>query len=176
MKRSHLALMVVVAVLVVVAPTAHDHWTSAPRTPTSAQVHAASSKDWTVSISAAHRDVRVGATEMATFVLDNKTGRRIEVSGCPGQDYELVLGNTRTPNLAIVPADYCTSWMSPGIHVVSAVIRTSYDACGIVGSPRCGNPPRMSALPPGTYLTQILLPGARPALPTPAPLRIVITN
>ena len=138
--------------------------------------HRATSQDWTVTISVAHTTAKAGTTIPATFSIDNKTGHRIQVSGCAGQEYELVLGNDTIHNFPLMPADLCGGWMGPGIHVVHATVSTSYESCGGNGVPRCGNPPRLSALPAGTYRTQILLPVASPSLPQPQPLTIVLTN
>ena len=78
-------------------------------------------------------------------------------------------------NPPIVPSEFCSGTLGPGVHVVHALVYTTYDSCGLKNVPRCGNPPKMSDLPPGTYHTQILLPGAT-SMPTPAPITVVITH
>jgi hypothetical protein len=54
-------------------------------------------------------------------------------------------------------------------------IQTTYQSCGGEGTPHCGNPPRMSALPVGTFRTEIVQPGAKYHLPVPPSLIITLT-
>jgi hypothetical protein len=139
--------------------------------------HRANSAQWTVTIHLARTTVAPGGVIAATFTLDNTTGHALPVSGCAGQEYVIVLGNAKAPNHVVEPADLCSGTIGPGVHVVSATIATTYDSCGGGdGSPACGNPPRLTDLPAGRYLTQILLPRGRTALPMPAPFTVVISR
>ena len=164
------------AVLAVAAVVVAMAWTSTRGAAGAATSHSARNPDWTVTVSLARSSARVGATIPVTFTIVNTTGHRVRVVGCPGQEYEVVLGNQKVPNRPIEPADLCEGWMSPGVHVVHALVATTYEVCGAPGVPRCGNPPTLSDLPPGVYRTQILLPTSPMTIPAPAPLTVTLTR
>ena len=173
MKRISLygsAVLAVAAVFAVITL----HTTSVVSSPRG-EGHGAMTRDWAVTVALAATTVREGSTIAATFTIDNKTGHRVRVTGCPGQEYVIILGYSSVHNSPIVPSDFCAGWMGPGVHVVHALVYTTYDRCGGKGVPRCGTRPKMSDLPPGRYHTQILLPEAT-SLPTPAPITVVITR
>ena len=140
------------------------------------QSDAATSKDWTVTVWVARTSTRAGTTIPATVTVDNRTSRRISFSGCPGTIYELILGNAKVPNSPVIATVLCLGKMTPGIHVFHTKVQSTYQVCVVRGTPPCGNPPKPSPLPTGTYHTQIVLPDAKPSLPTPRPLTITLTT
>lgn len=99
----------------------------------------------------ARTSTRAGTTIPAIVTVDNKTGRRIEISGCTGVIYEILVGNSKVPNSPIIPSVLRVSKIGPGVHVFRTKVQTTYQECGSLDTPRCGNPPRMSPLPAGTY-------------------------
>jgi hypothetical protein len=137
--------------------------------------HTATSKDWTVTLWVARTSTKSGTSIPATVTVDNRTNHRIEIVGCPGTDYEIIAGSSTAPNSPVIPTVLCSSGMSPGVHVFHTKVQTTYVSCGGgVGSPPCGKPPKLTALPRGTYHTQLILPGAEPSLPMPRALNITI--
>ena len=148
--------------------------TSAPST---GKTVSATSKDWKVTIWVARTSTKAGTTIPATVAVDNQTGHQVEVTGCPGVVYGMVVGNAKIPNYPVIPAELCSTKLTPGIHVYHTKVLTDYQTCGGGnGAPKCGNPPRLSALPVGTYRTEIVAPGSRPAIPMPKPLTIILTR
>jgi hypothetical protein len=139
-------------------------------------LHSVITKDWTVTIWVARTSVKAGTSIPATVTVNNRSGHRINIEGCPGVNYEMVAGSVKVPNSPVIPSVACSSTMSPGIHVFHTKVQTIYMVCGGGGNPSCGQPPRFSPLPAGTYRTQIVLPNARPALPTPHALTIFLTG
>lgn len=141
----------------------------------SGRSHTATSKDWTVTLWVARTSTKLGTSIPATVTVDNRTSHRIEIVGCPGTDYEIIAGSSTVPNSPIIPTVLCSSEMSPGIHVFHTKVQTMYVSCGGgAGSPPCGKPPKLTALPRGTYHTQLILPGAEPSLPMPRALTITL--
>lgn len=142
----------------------------------SGRSHTATSKDWTVTIWVARTSTKAGTSIPATVTVDNRLDHRVDITGCPGTDYEIVAGNSKVPNNPVIPTVFCSSKMGPGIHIFHTKVQTMYQVCGGgEGTPPCGNPPKMSPLPVGTYHTQLILPGASPSLPTPRALTITLT-
>lgn len=168
-----LALAVVtVAVLALVRPV---RVTSTPR----AITREATNRVWSVAITLASTSVRAGQPIEATFVVTNLTRRAIEVGGCAGQQYVIYPTDGPVHNQIIEPSNLCSYSLSPGSHVTRAEMPTTYMGCGEKGVPSCGEPPRMSALPAGTYTTTALLPlaaHAGDALPNPGTFRIRLTR
>jgi hypothetical protein len=107
----------------------------------------ATSKDWTVTIWVARTSTKVGTTIPATVTVDNRTHHRVEITGCAGVIYEIVVGNSKVPNSPIVPTVLCTGTMDPGTHVFHTKVLTTYQTCN--GSLNCGDPAQPSALPAG---------------------------
>lgn len=143
----------------------------------SGRAHSATTKDWTVTVWVSRTAVKAGTSIPATVTVDNRSGHPIAIEGCPGIDYEMVAGNSTVPNSPVIPSVACSSTMSPGVHVFHTKVETIYMGCGGGdGSPPCGRPPGLLPLPAGTYQTQIVLPGARPSVPTPRPLTITLTS
>ena len=136
----------------------------------------ATSKEWTVTLWVARTSTRAGTSIPATVTVDNRTGHRVVVSGCRGVVFEMDLGNAKIPNPIAVTTAECSSSMAPGVHVFHTKVLTTYEGCGGNGLPKCGNPPKMSPLPAGTYRTQTVWLGAKPALPTPRPITITLTH
>lgn len=137
----------------------------------SGQSVSATSKDWTVTIWVARTSTRAGTTIPATVTVDNRTGHRVEVTGCVGTIYKIVVGNSKVPNSPVIPTVLCAGTMAPGAHVFHTKVLTTYQTCS--GNLNCGDPAKPSALPAGTYRTQVVLPGA---FPTPGPLAITLTT
>ncbi len=150
-------------------------WTREARV-TSGQSSSAASKDWRVTLWVARTSTRDGAAIPATVTVDNRTGRAVAIYGCPGSDYEVIAGNSKIPNNPAIPSVLCTSKMSAGVHVFATKVATIYQACGGGGNPPCGNPPRMTALPSGSYQTQLELPTAVDHLPAPRPITIRVAS
>ena len=163
-----LATGLITALLLGLIPTVNASADTEGRTVT------ATSKSWIVTLRVEGTYTRVGSTIPATVAIDNRTVHSVEISGCPGVTYKIVLGNSKVPNSPIIPSVLCVSKMSPGVHVFHTKVQTAYQECGGVGTPRCGNPPRMSPLPTGTYHTQVVLPGTNPSLPKLGSLSITI--
>jgi hypothetical protein len=134
----------------------------------------AASKGWTVELWVARTTTRAGTTIPATITLDNRTGHRVEVTGCPGVIFTIVASNANVPNRPVIAAEYCGSAMTPGIHVFHTKVLTDYQTCGIKDSPRCGSPRKLPALPAGTYHTYVIWPTAMPTLPRPASVAITL--
>ena len=132
----------------------------------------ASTKYWTVTLRVSRTSTVAGTTIPATVTVDNRSGHRVEVTGCTGTDYEILVGNAKVPHSPIIPTVLCTSWMGAGVHVFHTKVQTMYESCGGQGVPRCGTPPAMSPLPTGTYRTELVLPTSKYPLPTPHPLTI----
>ena len=141
---------------------------------TSGRSHTATSKDWSVTVWVARTSTKPGTLIPATVTIDNRSDHRIEIVGCPGTDYEILADNSKIPNSPVIPAVLCASKMGPGIHVFHTEVQTTYQECGSLDTPRCGNPPKMSSLPVGTYHTQLILPGAKPSLPMPRALTVTL--
>jgi len=138
--------------------------------------HTATSKDWTVTLWVARTSARAGASIPAIVTVDNRSGRNVDIFGCPGTDYEVVAGNSAVPNSPAIPTVACGGKMSPGVHVFRTKVFTVYMGCGGGGNPPCGQPPKLSPLPNGTYHTQLILPSSKPSLPMPRPLIITLTG
>lgn len=137
--------------------------------------HSATSKDWKVTVWVSRTSTKAGESIPATVTVDNRTGRGVFITGCPGTDYEIVAGNSSSPNKPVIPAVLCASKMSPGVHVFRTKVLTKYVNCGAKGSP-CGQPPKLPPLPYGTYRTQLVLPTSAFPLPMPPPLTITLTG
>lgn len=135
----------------------------------------ATSKEWTVRLWVARTTAKSGTTIPATVTVDNRTGRSANLVGCPGVVYEIGLGNAKVPNSLAVSTVLCEGTISPGVHVFHTKVQTTYQSCGGTSVPRCGNPPKMSSLPPGIYRTQIVLPGAKGFPASLRPLTITLT-
>jgi hypothetical protein len=141
----------------------------------SGRSHTATSKDWTVTLWVARTSTKSGTSIPATVTVDNRTNHRIEIVGCPGTDYEIIAGSSTVPNSPVIPTVLCSSEMSPGVHVFHTKVQTMYVSCGGgAGSPPCGKLPKLTALPTGTYHTQLILPGAERSLPMPRALTITL--
>jgi hypothetical protein len=134
----------------------------------------ATSKGWTVAVWVARTTTKSGTTIPATITLDNRTGHRVEFTGCPGVVFTIVVGNAKVPNRPVIATAFCGSKMTPGVHVFHTKVLTNYQTCGINGSPKCGNPRKLPALPTGTYHTYVIWPGTMPALPRPASVTITL--
>jgi hypothetical protein len=142
---------------------------------TSGRSHTATSKDWTVTLWVARTSTKSGTPIPAIVTVDNRTNHRIEIEGCPGTDYEIIAGSSTVPDSPVIPTVLCSSKMSPGVHVFHTKVQTMYVSCGGgVGSPPCGKAPKLTALPSGSYHTQLILPGAEPSLPMPRALTITL--
>jgi len=142
-------------------------------TPTGRSVNA-TSKNWTVTVWVARTSTKAGTTIPAIVTVDNRTGHRVEVNGCAGVIYKIVVGNSKVPNSPVAPTVLCTGTMAPGTHVFHTKVLTTYQTCS--GNLNCGDPAEPSALPRGTYHTQVVLPDAKASLPTPRPLTITLTT
>jgi hypothetical protein len=134
----------------------------------------ATSKDWTVTVWVARTSTKAGTTIPATVTVDNRTDHRVEVTGCVGTIYKIVVGNSKVPNRPVIPTVLCAGTIGPGAHVFHTKVVTTYQTCS--GNLNCGDPAKPSALPSGTYHTQVLLPGAKASLPAPRPLTITLTT
>jgi hypothetical protein len=142
---------------------------------TSGRSHTATSKDWIVTLWVARTSTKSGTSVPATVTVDNRTHHRIEMVGCPGTDYEIIAGSFTVPNNPVIPTVLCSSVMSPGVHVFHTKVQTMYVSCGGgAGRPPCGKPPKLTPLPPGSYHTQLILPGAEPTLPMPRAWNITL--
>jgi hypothetical protein len=142
---------------------------------TSGRSHIATSKYWTVTLWVAQTSTKPGTSIPATVTVDNRSGHRVEIVGCPFTDYEIIAGSPTVPNSPDITAQLCTSELSPGNHVFHTKVQTMYVGCGGgAGSPPCGKLPKLTALPVGMYQTQLILPGARPSLPMPRALTITL--
>ena len=148
----------------------------APSSASSGRSTSASTKEWSVTVWVARTSTKAGTMIPATVTVDNRATHRVQVSGCAGANYEILVGNAKIPNSPIIATVLCLSMMGPGIHVFHTKVQTRYQVCGGVGSPPCGNPPSMAPLPSGTYRTELVLPGARHPLPLPRPLTITLTS
>jgi hypothetical protein len=128
-----------------------------------------------VTLWVARTSTKSGTSIPATVTVDNQTNHRIEIVGCPGTDYEIIAGSSTVPNSPVIPTALCSSEMSPGVHVFHTKVQTMYVSCGGAAvSPPCGKPPKLTALPTGSYHTQLILPGAEPSLPMPRALTITL--
>jgi hypothetical protein len=141
----------------------------------SSRSHTATSLDWTVTLSVARTSARPGTSIPATLTVDNRSGRPIDIVGCPGTDYEIVAGSSKVPNSPVIPSVLCTSKIGPGLHIFHTKVQTMYVSCGGgAESPPCGHPPKLSPLPVGVYHTQLILPGATSPLPVPRAFSITL--
>lgn len=138
--------------------------------------HTATSRDWTVTLWVARTSAKAGAFIPAIVTVDNRSGRNVDIFGCPSTNYEVVAGNSAVPNSPAIPTVACGGELSPGVHVFRTKVFTVYMGCGGGGNPPCGQPPELSPLPNGTYRTQLILPSSKPSLPMPRPLTITLTD
>jgi|GEM_PF-2669768 len=142
----------------------------------SAHLSTASSRDWKVTLSVARTSTKVGTTIPALVTVDNRTDHRVRISGCPGTTYAILLGNAKVPNTPNSSLVLCVSWMTPGVHVFHTMVQTKYQMCGSAAGPKCGNPPKIPALPAGSYHTQLVLPSGAIHLPMPKPISITLMS
>jgi len=141
-----------------------------------AHLSMASSRHWKVTLSVARTSTKVGTTISALVTVDNRTDHRVEISGCPGTTYEILLGNAKVPNTPVSSLVLCVSWIDPGVHVFRSKVQTKYQMCNAATGPKCGNPPRIPPLPVGKYHTQLVLPSSAVQLPMPKPISITLTS
>jgi hypothetical protein len=148
---------------------------AAPTSASNGRSVTASAKDWSVTLWVARTSTKAGTTIAATVTVDNRMQHRVEITGSAGANYEILVGNAKVPNSPIIATVLCVSTMGPGIHVFHTKVQTTYQICGGRGSPPCGNPTTMTALPLGIYHTEVVLPSAVHRLPQPRPLTITLT-
>jgi hypothetical protein len=159
-----------VVALVCVLLTTEASATSTGRTST------ASSKAWTVTVWLARNSTKAGIPVPVTITVDNKTARKLTGTGCPGVNFLMDVGNAKIPNPIPETTAFCGFSIAPGIHVFHTKVITTFEGCGGNGVPMCGNPPKMSALPVGTYHTQIVWPRFGNTLPKPRKFIVRLTH
>ena len=133
----------------------------------SSRMSTASSKVWTVTVWLSRSSTKAGLPIPVTVTINNKTAHKLSGTGCPGVNFLMDVSNAKVPNPIPETAAYCGFSIAPGIHVFHTKVITTYEGCSGNGMPKCGKPPKLSALPAGTYHTQIIWPGFANALPKP---------
>ena len=142
----------------------------------SGRTSTATSKEWTVTESVARTVVQAGTSIAATITIDNKTAHKLSGTGCPGVNFKMGVGSAQIPNPIGETLALCGYSIIPGVHVFHTKVITTYQTCGGGGTPKCGKPPRLTALPAGTYHTQILWPELGNNFPKPQQFTVTLTS
>jgi hypothetical protein len=142
----------------------------------SGRTNTAVSKVWTVSVWLARSSTEAGTPIPATVTIDNKTAHRLTGTGCPGVNFSMDVGNATFPNPIPETAAYCGFSIAPGVHVFHTKVITTFEGCSGEGLPKCGKPPKLSALPAGTYQTRIIWPGFGNTLPKPRKFTVTLMH
>jgi hypothetical protein len=136
----------------------------------------ATSRYWSVTLWVKSTYTFTGTSIAARLTIDNLTGHSVAISGCRvNGTYGAYIYSAKTSSEPFSGTVACGSKMSPGVHVFRSQISTNYQGCGGGGGmPACGTPPRMKALPVGTYRVSVELPGALHRLPQPRAIMVTL--
>jgi hypothetical protein len=142
----------------------------------SGRTSTAASKEWTVTVRLARTSTRAGTPIPVTVTVLNKTAHKLSGSGCPGVNFLMGVTNAKVPNPIPVTLALCSFSITPGVHVFHTKVITTYEGCGGNGVPKCGNPPKLRALPAGTYHTQTIWPELGKDFPKPQKFTVTLTH
>lgn len=137
----------------------------------------ANSDGWTSVVAISKSSLRSGSSLAATVTVINRTGRTVDVLGCPSDSiFTAQLGNAKIPNRAIISDVLCRSPLHPGKNVFHFSVAASYDSCGVFGTPVCARNGVQAKLPVGTYQLNVSWPLTTPSIPKPKTLSVSVTK